>query len=836
MMAWWYVETAANLVISVAYLCIGMLIIVPIVRAHQLRNRLAVATAAIFFSCSAGHFVHFLLPLQHTQQGLASEHMSTWWTAGIHVITACVAVYYLTLRRFYGRLLDTAPMFHDLVEQERMATLEAYQAQSLARAEAEGERDFAVHLMNSINQHSQSLIYVKDLEGRYLMINKAYEENIGVRAEDLIGLTYAAVNPALAEMVHALEKEAYAGAVHQETSGEVQGTLRYYDTTRFPVFDHHGDLYATCGVTLDVTAQREANQEVARARDEALAATVELARARDEAVLATAEVALARDEALAANAAMALARDEAVAATAAKSTFLATMSHEIRTPMNAVIGMTDLLLDTDVDQQQHEFLQTVRSGGDALLAVINDILDFSKIEAGELELASVPFNLRDEVEGCLDLVVAAAASKGLDLISFLDDSCPAVVVGDADRMRQILINLLSNAVKFTPRGEVLLTVTTTPVIVDENAAASDGPGFENPGPDPRQLLVTIKVRDTGIGISSDGLVRLFHSFSQVDATTTRAHGGTGLGLTISQRLANAMGGDVTVQSTPGEGSTFTATLVVRVSENAAEEEAANVADPALAGLTVLVVDDNPTNLRILDLQLSALEMRCTTASAPSAALALVEQGLAYDIAVIDMHMPEMNGIELAAALRGTSSATTAPIILLTSMGLRPRGASDDFAAILAKPVKGVALRDALSAALTVGLDAEGHGRLHHDPLIPATRPLRILLAEDNLVNQRVAQLMLDRLGHDVDIVDNGRAAVDAVSTVAYDVVLMDVQMPQMDGLEATRRIRARLPDEQQPYIIAVTANAMVEDRDACASAGMEGYLAKPVRGQELKKL
>ena len=798
MRGWWELEAASNLVISLAYLGIGVLVIVPIVRAHQLHNRLAVATAAIFVSCSLGHFVHLVLTLMDGQ-AMPMGSMSTWWTASVHAVTACVAVYYLSLRRFYGRFLDTAPMFQDLVEQQRVAGLEAYRTESEARLAAEEERDFAVYLMNSINDYSESLICVKDLDGRYLMVNRAYEENLGVRGADLIGHTYAVVDPASLELVQSLEREAHAGAVHQETSGEIRGKRRYYDTTRFPVFDHHGRLYATCGITSDVTTRHEANAQLARSRDDAVVANEALARARDD----------------------------AVAATAAKSTFLATMSHEIRTPMNAVIGMTDLLLDTEVDQQQNELLQTVRSSGDALLAVINDILDFSKIEAGELELASAPFSLRHEVEGCLDVVVVAATAKSLDLVSYLDDSCPETVVGDADRMRQIVINLLSNAVKFTTNGEVLLTVTTAPV-----ATPADGLNTT----DAARLTVTINVTDTGIGISPEGLARLFHSFSQVDATTTRAYGGTGLGLTISQRLARAMGGDVTVTSTPGQGSTFTATLTVAVSTGATPDTVRSSGELALAGLSVLVVDDNPTSLRILELQLTTLEMLCTSAATASAALALVADGYRYDIAVIDMHLPEMDGLELAAALRDRGSTPNAPVVLLTRMGLRPAGGDGSYAAILSQPVKSAALRDALCGALNRERDVGCRHGPQDESLVPAAQPLRILLAEDNPVNQRVTQLMLDRLGHHLDIVSDGRAAVEAATTAQYDVILMDVQMPQMDGLEATRRIRTGLAGEHQPYMVAMTANAMVEDRDACAAAGMEGYLAKPVRAHELRQL
>jgi CheY-like chemotaxis protein len=384
-------------------------------------------------------------------------------------------------------------------------------------------------------------------------------------------------------------------------------------------------------------------------------------------------------------------------------------------------------------------------------------------------------------------------------------------------MRQILINLLSNAVKFTATGEVLLTVSAAPAA-------------------PGQLEVTIKVTDTGIGIPAEALPGLFTSFSQVDATNTRTQGGTGLGLTISQRLARAMGGDVSVASVAGEGSTFTATMIVDECAGTAAENRRRPDEVDLSGRSVLVVDDNHTNLRILSLQLTRLGIRCTAVSQPAEALRLVAEGLTYDLAIIDLHMPEMDGMELTAALREMPSVADAPAILLSSMGSRPVGTCSIFAAVLAKPVKGAVLRDAVAKALARELDSESSGRTRREPLVPAMQPLRILLAEDNPVNQRVAQLLLAKLGHSVDTVPNGRDAVDAVTTVDYDVVLMDVQMPEMDGLEATRIIRAQPRSQRQPYIIAMTANAMVEDRDACSAAGMEGYLSKPVRAKELKQL
>ena len=679
----------------------------------------------------------------------------------------------------------------DVYRQKDVALFELAAGQiaiAIERKQAEKTLEHERNLLRTVIDNIPDMIYLKDVSGKYVLNNLMHLRSLGAKTQsEVIGKTTFDYNPPeLAEQYTKDHMEIIKLSKPIVNKEELayhrdMGEQRWHLTSKYPLLDPQGVPLGVVGISRDITERKQAEEALWKAHEEIEQTNLELQKASQ-----------------------------------VKSQFLANMSHEIRTPLNGIIGMTGLLLNTNLNMEQRDFTETIRTSGEVLLSLINNILDFSKIEAEKMELENQPFEIRRVIEEALDLVTPKADEKKLELAYSVDDGLPSMVVGDLTRVRQILVNLLSNSVKFTNEGEVI--VSTAGQLRDHY-----------------KYQVHFMIKDTGLGIPLDRQHRLFQSFSQVDSSTTRRFGGTGLGLAISRKLCELMGGSMWVESTgvPGEGTIFHFTILAELS---LEEQTANDLS-SLMGKSLLIVDDNKTNREILMRQAQSWSMKPTVASSGPEALELLRQDAVFDLAILDMQMPDMDGLMLADEIRKLLTGKTPPLVLLSSLGYRETESEHPrFAASLTKPAKASHLYDALVTVLNrqvATVRKYSSTPMNFDTEIGRRHPLRILLAEDNVVNQKVALRFLEKIGYRADVAFNGLEVLDALKRQPYDVILMDGQMPEMDGEQATKEIRKQWPADQQPRIIAMTANAMQGDRERYLSAGMDDYLTKPVRIEDL---
>jgi two-component system sensor histidine kinase/response regulator len=650
------------------------------------------------------------------------------------------------------------------------------------------------NILRTLIDSLPDLIYAKDIDCRFILANQACCTVMGATPQDVVGKNDFDFFPEdLARGFYDDEQKIIRSGEplleREESVLNRDGRRSYMLTTKVPLRDRDGRVIGIMGIGRDITARVEAENSLRAARE------------------------------------------AAEAANRAKSEFLANMSHEIRTPMNGVIGMSELMLDTHLEPVQRDYAETIRDCGRALLTVINDILDFSKIEAGKLELESIDMDLRDAVRDVARVLAVQAHAKGLELTMDIDPALPEMVRGDPGRLRQVLLNLGGNAMKFTEKGEVSLQIKVV----------QGGRG------DPSGTVVRCEVRDTGVGIPASRMPALFQPFTQVDASTTRRFGGTGLGLSIVRKLVELMGGETGVESEENVGSRFWFTARFGPA-SAAMPKYKRVAPKELRDRRVLIVDDNATNRKLLAIQIEQCGMKPVLSSSAAEALQImrksVADGMPFEIALLDHDMPDCNGAELGRAINADDDLKTTRLVLLTSSGLRGdalRFAQLGFAGYLLKPVAESDLVDCLLVVL--GSEAR-HWHTQTQPIVTRheLRVLRnrtvrrkLLLAEDVIVNQKVACRSLEKMGYEVEVVSNGREAVEAWERGKYDLILMDCQMPEMDGYEATRTIRSREGPNEHIPIIALTAHAMKGADEECKAAGMDEHVTKPIDRQELER-